>query len=105
MPPRNSITKPFKRYEKSSNNELWKTGVTIPMGVIYEKILKPKQVMNNTYLESFEEYKRNKIKYKDPISSSFDKMLKADDEGDPRYINRDWYRNRAKGLSDDGKEL
>jgi hypothetical protein len=37
------------------------------------------------------------------LTAPIDRMIKDDDDGDPRYINKQWYKNRAKGYPDDYK--
>ena len=92
MPPRNSITKAFRKYHYVS------TGAThVPIETIYDKILKPEECLDNQIKRDFDDY-RNRMKNSGvDIQNEIQKIFKDDDDGDPRYINTDWYRSKLEG--------
>ena len=106
MPPRNSITKPFRRYRSHadgsynsiSRNTNPKLGTTME-DVNERGILKPLDAINNNKdRESFEKYRaENGLGIKNKKASIME-VTKSDNEGDSRYVNKSWYQERAKGL-------
>ena len=99
MPPRNSITKAFRKYNYVKSP----TAQSIPMSRIYDKILKPEDCIGNSVQEEFEKYKQERVAKGLNLTGPLDKMIKDDEDGDPRYISKQWYKNRAKGYPDDYK--
>ena len=97
MPPRNSITKAFRKYNYVKSP----TAVQIPMEKIYDTILKPHEAINNMIQKQFEAYKQDRIAKGLNLTASLDRMIKSDEDGDSRYVNKQWYKNRAKGFPDD----
>ena len=97
MPPRNSRTKAFRKhnYVKSP------TAAVIPMDKIYDRILKPQEAIGNDIQKKFEAYKADRRARGLSLTSNIDTMIKPDEDGDLRYINKQWYKNRAKGYPDD----
>lgn len=91
MPPRNSVTKAFRKYHYVKSP----TSPVIPMEKIYDAILKPQNAVGNSWEKEFQEYKAAKLAEGIDITQYIDSALKADDDGDPRYINRDWYKEKA----------
>jgi hypothetical protein len=53
MPPRNSRTKAFRKYNYVKSPD----AVSIPMEKIYNTILKPEDSIGNSIYKQFEEYK------------------------------------------------
>ena len=99
MPPRNSRTKAFRKYNYVKSP----TAPSIPMEKIYDKILKPQEAIGNNIQKMFEEYKAERRAKGLSLTSNIDKMIKSDEDGDVRYVNKPWYKNRAKGYPDDYK--
>lgn len=93
MPPRNSNTKAFKKYNyiKSPNAKI------IPIETIYGNILKPENSINNEYYKSLEAYKKKMSDDGIDIQKRIQKLFKDDDDGDERYINTDWYKRKLEG--------
>lgn len=91
MPPRNSKTKAFRKYHyvQSPNAQ------RIPMERIYDCIVKPQNAVGNKFEEEFRQYKASKLAEGIDITTIVDEMLKPDDDGDPRYINKDWYKEKV----------
>lgn len=100
MPPRNSRTKAFKKY----NHVKSPTSPVIPLDKLYATILNPQKAINNPIYKEFEEYKNKNYSNGINFTDIIDKVIKADDDGDSRYINKQWYKNRAKGYPDDYKD-
>ena len=93
MPPRNSYTKSFRKYKYDSP----KVECSIKDEAIENALLKPSKAINNGYYISFEKYKHDKeIKGLNPADACIE-LEKDLEDGDPRYINTDWYRGRACG--------
>jgi hypothetical protein len=99
MPPRNSRTKAFRKYNYVKSPD----AVSIPMEKIYNTILKPEDSIGNSIYKQFEEYKNERAAKGMNLTAPIDRMIKSDEDGDPRYINKQWYKNRAKGYPDDYK--
>ena len=95
MPPRNSDTKAYRKYRTIGP----KNETNITKESIYESIIDPTKAINNPYNTAFEQYRAQKIASGEIISDSIDRELKDDDDGDPRYVNKKWYQNKAKGFS------
>lgn len=96
MPPRNSRTKSFKKYRLLTSH-----AKKIPMTKIYDAIFKPEECINNSFQRKFEDYKRDCFAKGLSATKSADESIKSDEDGDKRYVNKQWYRNRAKGYPDD----
>jgi len=97
MPPRNSRTKAFRKYRYVKSP----TAKSIPYDTILNKILKPYDAVNNPIFQEFEKYKQDKLIGGIDPGSIVDSVLKSDEDGDSRYVNKRWYINRAKGFPDD----
>ena len=97
MPPRNSKTKAFRKYHYVHSPNAQK----IPMERIYDAIVKPQNAVGNKLEEEFREYKACKIAEGIDVGSMMDAVLKADDDGDPRYINQDWYKEKVGRCTDE----
>lgn len=91
MPPRNSMTKAFRKYHYVQSPNAQK----IPIEKIYDTILKPQNAIGNELESEFEKYKAARLAQGLDLTSCIDEALKADDDGDPRYINKQWYKERA----------
>lgn len=91
MPPRNSNTKPFKRYRKYNRDEDSKE-VQV---VLENAILNPEKALNNKYNKLFEQYKIDRVNRGLDIAQTINNMEK--EEGDLRYKDSNWYKERAKG--------
>ena len=97
MPPRNSMTKAFRKYHYVPSP----TSPKIPIEKIYDTILKPQNAIGNTFETEFEQYKAARLAQGLDLTSCIDEALKADDDGDPRYVNKDWYKEKAhRGVND-----
>ena len=101
MPPRNSRTKAFRKYNYVKSP----TAAVIPLDKIYDRILKPQEAINNDIQKKFEAYKQERIAKGLNLTAPLDKIIKSDEDGDSRYVNKQWYKNRAKGYPDDYKPL
>ena len=99
MPPRNSVTKAYRKYNYVKSE----TARRIPMDRIYGMILDPNDAIGNPIQQKFEDYKKERMAKGLNITGEIDRMIKSDDDGDPRYIGRQWYINKAKGYPDDYK--
>ena len=85
------MTKAFRKYRYVQSP----TSPKIPMEKIYDTILKPQNAIGNQWQTEFEQYKMAKMREGIDVASGIDECLKADDDGDPRYINKDWYKEKA----------
>ena len=91
MPPRNSLTKPFKPYQGSGN------GLSIPIEKIYSMILTPEKAINNTWNQEFTKYKKSKAADGIDLEEELQRCIKDDMDGDTRYIHCDWYQRKLRG--------
>lgn len=97
MPPRNSITKPFKKYSNSPS-------VTADVryncyDMIEKAIFNPKDAVNNSYSKEFNAYRSKQVIKGLNITNSVDLITKTDSESDQRYVNTNWYKSRNVGDS------
>lgn len=97
MPPRNSRTKAFRKYNYVKSP----TAAVIPMDKIYDRIIKPQEAIGNPIQKEFEAYKAERRAKGLSLTGNLDKMIKDDEDGDIRYKDKPWYKNRAKGYPDD----
>lgn len=93
MPPRNSMTKAFRAYHYDKSP----TAQHIPLEKIYDMILKPEESVNNVHYRDLEAYKKKMADEGIDIQKRIQKSFKDDDDGDPRYVNTDWYQRKLKG--------
>lgn len=93
MPPRNSSTKAFRKYHLSTSGN----ANPIPISKIYDHILKPEQCLDNEIFKEFNDYKSRMKNAGVDVQTQIKKIFKDDDDGDPRYINTSWYRNKLEG--------
>lgn len=91
MPPRNSITKAFRPYHCAH------TGVHYSLEMIYDHILKPEDCLNSQITKDFEDYKKRMDNSGVNLQDHIQKIFKDDDDGDPRYINKAWYKKKLEG--------
>ena len=101
MPPRNSKTKAFRKYNYVKSP----TVTIISIEKAYDAIVKPHEAINNENYRQFEAYKQERIAKGLNLTGSIDSIIKADEDGDSRYVDKQWYKNRAKGYPDDYKPL
>ena len=101
MPPRNSKTKPFPAYNLVRSRE---TEASLKAKADLNRLANKqidtfanmgKYYRNKEYCE-FEEYKRNTMAVKGTIVD--ESIYKSEEESDPRYRNKQWYRDRANGI-------
>lgn len=92
MPPRNSKTKAFRKYHYVSEGSK-----KIPIETIYNNILKPETAINNDYEKDFKAYKKRMEDQGIDIQKRIQACIKDDQDGDPRYMNTDWYQDKLKG--------
>ena len=91
------MTKAFRKYHYVQSP----TSPKIPIEKIYDTILKPQNAIGNTFETEFEQYKAARLAQGLDLTSCIDEALKADDDGDPRYVNKDWYKEKAhRGVND-----
>ncbi len=92
MPPRNSMTKAFRKYHYVSTG-----GCHIPLEKIYDHILKPEDCLDNAVKRDFDDYKNRMNNAGVDLQDHIQKIFKDDDDGDPRYINKAWYKKKLEG--------
>jgi glycosyltransferase involved in cell wall biosynthesis len=68
---------------------------------LYDRILKPQEAIGNDIQKKFEAYKAERRAKGLSLTSNIDTMIKSDEDGDSRYVDKLWYKNRAKGYPDD----
>lgn len=93
MPPRNSNTKAFRQYHYDKSP----TSKAIPLEKIYGTILKPEEAPKNDIEKEFQAYKTRMKEDGVDLQKRFNRMIKEDEDGDPRYIYKDWYKNKLRG--------
>ena len=94
MPPRNSTTKAFKKYLSVSTKE---NRYHVPLEKIYDIILKPEDCLDCQISKDFTAYKERMKNSGIDIQTKIQKVFKDDKDGDPRYVNSEWYRNKLEG--------
>ena len=105
MPPRNSRIRPFKKYNLDPSKEYddpiiytldydEKTRKAVDY---YKEILNPADSPLNKYNQAFEQYKANMLAKGLSAETTTNMITKSEEEGDPRYRNKDWYKLRAAG--------
>lgn len=92
MPPRNSMTKAFRKYHYVSTG-----GSHIPLEKIYDNILKPEDCLDNAVKRDFDDYKNRMNNAGVDLQDHIQKIFKDDDDGDPRYVNQSWYKKKLEG--------
>lgn len=92
MAPRNSRTKIYRKYRNSGNAKV------LPYihnpNCIY---LDPVKAVGNEMNKAFIEYKNQRTLHGLDCTSTFDNIVKSDEESDTRYVNSKWYQSRQKG--------
>ena len=86
------MTKAFRKYHYVSSG-----GVHVPLEKIYERILKPEDCLDNQIFKDFNAYKDHMRNSGVDIQQKIQKVFKDDDDGDPRYVNQDWYKSKLEG--------
>lgn len=97
MPPRNSNTKAFKKYERYPLNIEEEKAKHFTMEKIYGCILNPEDAIGNLYSKKFDEYKQKSQNDGIDLEVEFQKNIKDDMDGDNRYIFKDWYQKKIRG--------
>ena len=59
--------------------------------------MKPEDCLDSLIPKDFAAYKERMKNAGIDIQSKIQKVFKDDDDGDPRYVNTDWYRNKLEG--------
>lgn len=93
MPPRNSMTKAFRKYHYVSTG----AAKPIPLEKIYDTILKPEQCLDSQIRQDFDDYKARMNNAGVNLEDHIQKIFKDDDDGDPRYVNQSWYKKKLEG--------
>lgn len=93
MPPRNSNTKAFKRYERIPSV----ADPRFTMETVYKNILNPEDAIGNKYSKQFEAFKKKSEDDGINIETEFQKNIKDDMDGDERYIRKEWYVKKIRG--------
>lgn len=96
MPPRNSNTKPFRKYRNFNSDPSEKRfDDSKYLSDLNKAILNPEKCLNNKFYKDFNEYKNKRTIQGLEIGESMQSLEK--EEGDLRYKNSEWYKSRAKG--------
>lgn len=93
MPPRNSNTKAFRPYHYDKSP----TSPKIPLEKIYDSIIKPEDAPENDIKKEFDAYKGKMKEDGIDLQKRFNRLIKEDEDGDPRYIYADWYKSKLRG--------
>ena len=91
MPPRNSDTKAFRPYKCQNKNH--NTGLDIN-SLFYQ----PQDAINNEFNNSFQTYLAEKQSNGLDVEQVILDITKEDEDGDKRYVDKQWYRDRMRGI-------
>ena len=106
MPPRNSRIRPFKKYNLNSDapnpedtefytfDYDYKTRKTVDY---YKNILNSAESPQNKYNKEFEQYKADCLSKGLSAEATTNMITKSEEESDPRYKDKDWYKLKAAG--------
>lgn len=105
MPPRNSRIRPFKKYNLDPTKENYEPEMYIldfddktrKAVDYYKEILDPSQSPQNKFNKEFEQYKADMLAKGLSAETTTNMITKSEEEGDPRYKDKDWYKLRAAG--------
>lgn len=98
MAPRNSKTKIFRQYKQRNWAPSAETAINNNEQILrlYSCIMDP-SVVHNEIHNDFEDYKMRKQMAGEEVDN-IESLIKDDMDGDPRYVNQEWYQKKAKGL-------
>ena len=95
MPPRNSKTNTFAKYNHVSTvNESKKAYLRQEVDKLINNFPKISDYRNSDYAVQYRKYLEGCMTSGKSPNESF---YKKDTDGDPRYVNKRWYQDRAKG--------
>lgn len=102
MPPRNSRIRSFKKYDcnRAPREDDYLTvydDKTRKAIDYYRQILDPSKSPQNEFYQAFEQYKSDMTARGLSPETTANSIIKSEEEEDPRYRDKEWYKLRAIG--------